>query len=245
MYKYFKILLYFLLLIVTTKSFCQETIRIDYQLQIADEPGLFVDVPYIREDFLKVVNSKIKPTFSLVLQRGNSYFFENSELTDVQTNGMMNAFGNFTGEIYTKNDSVYTKQNLLGNKIFKKSKYKENWLLTSETKIIDTFLCYKATNVNVVIGLKDKIWNHPVIAWYCPKLPYQLGPNGYGNLPGLILALQVRNAFYIMSKIDFNSNEKFNINILKKATMKSESEINLIYDNNHKKDGEIIKKNAK
>jgi GLPGLI family protein len=157
----------------------------------------------------------------------------------------MDGFAGYTGESYTIADSVYRKKSFIGSNVFQKSKNIENWKITNESKLIDNFLCFKATNIKKVDAVNGKIFNHPVTAWFCPKIPFQLGPNGYGNLPGLILELQVRNVNYAMLKIDFHSSEKFNTNVLKRATMMSESEINLIYDNNHKKDGEIIKKNTK
>jgi GLPGLI family protein len=70
-------------------------------------------------------------------------------------------------------------------------------------KEIEGFLCYKATSTNIVINQKGT-FRFPIIAWYCPKIPLSFGPNGYGNLPGLILELQVRNVMYGVKKIDLN-----------------------------------------
>ena len=72
----------------------------------------------------------------------------------------------------------------------------------------------------------NKVFNHPVIAWYCPKLPYAFGPNTYGNLPGLILELQVRNVVYGVKKIDLNSDLTFDTAFLAKKTIITEEELN-------------------
>jgi GLPGLI family protein len=244
MTKYLKVIFYSLLISNTSNFFCQKTIKIDYKLQIADEAELFNDNPTFRNIFLEIVNTKEKPTFSLIILDGNSYFFKKAGLTDIKSSGLMDGFSGYTGEIYNYGDSIYKKQSFLGNNVYQKSKNIENWIITDESKLIDNFLCFKATNIKKVIG-NDKVFNHPVIAWFCPKIPYQLGPNGYGNLPGLILELQVRNVTFGMSKIDFESNEKFDINILKNFKMKSESEVIKIYENNHIKDGEVLKKSSK
>jgi GLPGLI family protein len=64
----------------------------------------------------------------------------------------------------------------------------KSWNITSESKIIDNYLCYKAEYIKKikVNGVeKSKL----VIAWFAPSLPYPYGPNGYNGLPGLILEL--------------------------------------------------------
>jgi len=70
------------------------------------------------------------------------------------------------------------------------------WKITSETKKIDNFLCYKATGFNIGINSKTGHYKTPVIAWFCPEIPYSYGSLKFGNLPGLILELQTRNAVF-------------------------------------------------
>jgi GLPGLI family protein len=72
----------------------------------------------------------------------------------------------------------------------------------------------KATS-NFKVVNKEKIFNHPVIAWYCPSIPYSFGPNGYSGLPGLILELQVRNVVYGATQIELNTTETFEIDTKK------------------------------
>lgn len=93
--------------------------------------------------------------------------------------------------------------------IFEKDTYliidnlENNWKFTSETKMIDGYECYKATTEYIVRN-SIKTFYHPVIAWYCPQLPYSFGPAGYGGLPGLILELQVWNNVFGVEKIVLN-----------------------------------------
>lgn len=75
------------------------------------------------------------------------------------------------------------------------------WEMTSETKMINGFLCYRANSFEIVNN-ETRIFRHPVIAWYCPVLPFSYGPMQYGGLPGLILGLQVRNVVFGVTKID-------------------------------------------
>jgi len=69
------------------------------------------------------------------------------------------------------------------------------WQITNETKKIDNFLCYKAIGIESVTNKKGH-FRKPVIAWFCPEIPYSYGPLKFGNLPGLILELQTRNAVF-------------------------------------------------
>lgn len=87
----------------------------------------------------------------------------------------------------------------------------QSWQITSETKIINQFTCYKATS-NFKVVRVDKVFQFPIIAWFCPDLPSEFGPMGYGGLPGLILELQERNIVYGVQKINLEANIK-NINL--------------------------------
>jgi GLPGLI family protein len=120
--------------------------------------------------------------------------------------------------------SIFEQSSLLGDNVYCKTELKDNWVLHNETKMIDNFLCYKATNINKVVGI-DRIFNHPVTAWYCPALPYRYGPNGYGNLPGLILELQVRNVNYASKSIQLQSELRFDTDFLKKAKILTTEEL--------------------
>jgi GLPGLI family protein len=99
------------------------------------------------------------------------------------------------------------------------------WKLENETKIIDGYLCYKAT-AELVRKNGDKVFKFPIIAWYCPTIPFPFGPLGYGGLPGLILQLQERNVVYGIQKMNFND-QKMNL-IIKPIVGKriTEAELN-------------------
>lgn len=63
------------------------------------------------------------------------------------------------------------------------------------TQVINGKKCIKAT-----LQTDSK-----TIAWYCPDIPCQMGPNGYGGLPGLIMKLESESATYIL--IDFKKSD--------------------------------------
>jgi GLPGLI family protein len=102
-------------------------------------------------------------------------------------------------------------------------------VLTNETKLIDNYLCYKATNIYKVTN-DIKTFLHPVIAWYCPQIPYRYGPNGYSNLPGLILELQVRNVVFGAKVIKLDSELDFDLKFLDKIKILRGKEVDDAYE---------------
>lgn len=73
------------------------------------------------------------------------------------------------------------------------------WLIQEEHKMIGDYLCFKATRMKIR-GPKNNI-AHPIVAWFCPELPYAFGPLEYGGLPGLILELQTVNVLFGARKV--------------------------------------------
>ena len=101
-----------------------------------------------------------------------------------------------------------------------------NWRLENETKQIDGYLCYKATSEQVVVNSKGT-FKHPIVAWYCPNIPFNFGPKGYTSLPGLILELQVRNITWGATKIELRKENKI-IEKPKKGKLITEEEFKKI-----------------
>ena len=193
----------------------QKNINVQYVVKIEDEKELFSKNPSLRQMFDNARMDVNNLLFNLVINDSGSKFYDNSILSS-STNNIKNTtlFTGYSGTTYQFSDNVFLKMNYLENDIFVKEPLRSNWELHNETKIIDTYLCYKATSINRIDNGSGKIINHPVTAWYCPKLPYRYGPNGYSNLPGLILELQVRNVVFGVSKIDLNTNIKFDLSFL-------------------------------
>lgn len=84
------------------------------------------------------------------------------------------------------------------------------WQLTSDSKLIGKFKCYKALTTKVVENNKG-IFNHPVEAWYAPEIPFGFGPVGYGGLPGLIIEIQYQNVRFYVSTIELNTKKDIKI----------------------------------
>lgn len=207
----------------------QKNIYIEYSVKIYDEERLNGIDPEFRKMFVEAMTEAEKMSFGLIITNSSSKFFDNAKMATSDYEyfkSSSTSFAGYTGEVFQYLNNLYKNSSSLAKNMMVKEPLKSNWILHNETKLIDNYLCYKATNVNVVDNRSGKIFNHPVIAWYCPKLPYNYGPNGYSNLPGLILELQVRNVVFGAKKIDLNSELNFDTTFLKTVKTITLSELN-------------------
>lgn len=206
----------------------EKVIALEYGLTLEPEKDLFKDNPMLKQLLNESVANAKNEKFTLLINKEGSKFFHNSSL-NLNDKNYTPLMSNYQGETYSLNNDIYIKSLLLGNNIFIKKEKVKNWVITTETKLIDNYKCFKATNTFQVIS-PNKVFNHPVIAWFCPDLPYNYGPNGYSNLPGLILQLQEFNAIYGVKKISFNSEENFSFNELKNIKTLTQEEADKILD---------------
>lgn len=78
---------------------------------------------------------------------------------------------------YVDQKEFFEKQFLIKDEI-----PKLQWKIMGEAKQIAGFVCQKAVT---------KIDTNVVTGWFCPTIPISAGPSGIGQLPGLILELQL------------------------------------------------------
>ncbi|MEN9489527.1 MAG: hypothetical protein RL494_1792, partial [Bacteroidota bacterium] len=112
-------------------------------------------------------------------------------------------------------------------KVIVDRKVLQEWTLTNENKLISGYKCYKATTpVFKSDGTKKTDLSSLVTAWYCPEIPTKMGPNGYGDLPGLILELQTTANTFLATNISLNPNKEVFIDKLTEPKAISEKELN-------------------
>jgi len=227
-----KIVLLFIILLATTGFAQGKNISVQYTLVIQNEPELFKSNALLRNSFENAMRDSNQITFELIVTKNGSIFFDKKKLetdSNIGSNGFAMAMASYMGIIYDLKDRVLIQYTLLGENIYSESDLKSNWELTNETKLIDNYLCYKATNIYKVTN-ETKTFLHPVTAWYCPQIPYRYGPNGYSNLPGLILELQVRNVVFGAKTIKLDSELDFDLKFLDKIKILSQKEIEEAYE---------------
>jgi GLPGLI family protein len=133
------------------------------------------------------------------------------------------AMAGYSGVIYQTKEKVYRFS--ITENLFSYFDFYKDWKITSETKVVDGYTCYKAIGINQ-IKYRELVFNHQIIAWFCPDLPYSIGPMGYGGLPGLILEIRIRNATYLATKIEMNTNDKVDIKFFNKYKKITLEELN-------------------
>lgn len=62
-----------------------------------------------------------------------------------------------------------------------------DWQLSTESKTIANYKCFKATCKKKDFGPPGRDNMLEIVAWYCPSIPVSIGPKGLYGLPGLIL----------------------------------------------------------
>lgn len=203
---------------------------IQYGINI-EMPAELKEPNSFKTSYLEAIENAKHLNFTLNFNQETSVFnIINAIGRDDQGYFYAKLFSGYKGEVYqSKESTLSVLGGEFGNFILKKEP--NEWELTNETKEIEGFLCYKATSKKVVINTKGT-FQFPVIAWYCPKIPFSYGPNGYGNLPGLILELQVRNVVFGVKKIDLNLEKTPLIPKIKDYKIVTEKELNEIINNN-------------
>jgi GLPGLI family protein len=200
-----------IVLFQTCFVFAQEKI-ITYSIKLSKEKE-FENLEYLKKMQEKAIQSTKNITYTLTISDSITRFTldENMEM-DANQNGRAFAMTliEVDKDIYVKNNFSYRNNGATffdENEYIIEEKIDTNWVLSTETKLIDKKTCYKATTTYYGRN-SDKIFQYPITAWYCPEIPLSYGPAGFGGLPGLILELQKNKVTFGATKINLNSKKK-------------------------------------
>jgi len=150
--------------------------------------------------------------FFLLFNENESLFYSNSE-HNMENEGekKSNLTSIFSGARAIYYHNLKTKKMLSQNLSFDKlliDVEPEVWKLTSETKEIGGYNCYKATTFQKVEGRKG-IMYRSVTAWYTPQISVPFGVQNFRGLPGLTLELSIDGKiFFKVIKLEFSPKEK-------------------------------------
>jgi len=109
------------------------------------------------------------------------------------------------------------------NTLIKSHPSELKWTLSKESKMIDNYLCFKASrNIEVI----NSSGNHKFVieAWYCPEIPLSFGPTDFNGLPGLILEARSTHYTFYVKSIKINYDKELTINPLKSNKIITEDE---------------------
>ena len=217
----------------------------DFKSRIEGNKNITPEMQKMIEERMKKMFEK---TFFLNFDKSASIYKEEEKLdAPGQGQGGMRMMSSFMGGggTYYKNvkEKKYTVDKEFMGKEFliKDSLITYKWQLSSETRVIGGYNCFKATAVipasktdfrNFKAKPKEEVkegepkkeekrtnfmdeFDLPkeitITAWYTPEIPINQGPEGYWGLPGLILEVNDGKTVILCSKVVLNSKEKVEI----------------------------------
>lgn len=223
----------YLFLVFTLKCISQSGTA-TYKIQIAfDEEAMAVDKKYGLLQNAVEAPEEMEYVLTFKNKESNFYLADDDGLDKVAVNTVSALVGvrnmtyhnletkemlhkvNADGLIIKKNEFVIKEVNNL------------KWKITSETKLIDAYLCYKALTYKTIIK-NGKEFQETATSWFCPKLPYAFGPAKYSELPGLILEIQEKNIAFMIKNISFDPEENIIITIPEAKKIISQQEYHTI-----------------
>lgn len=171
---------------------------------------LNIDLPAGNEELIKSMPSSHNITKTLVFNSNESYYKDGESNEDLNINqekdgmDMQIVMKNPENTIYTNKEKnlVLQSKEFLGKFFLITGELNsKKWKLLADQKNILGHGCQKAILIDTAQDL---------VVWYALDIPVQAGPNGYGNLPGLILRAEIdQDARTITAtKIDFRGLRK-------------------------------------
>lgn len=224
------------------------TVSATYKMFLSfDEEIMKVDKKYGYLQNAIDVSQKMRYELTFKDKESNFHQVQNSNLDETSIN-TANSFANLSKSIYTNLSKKIMIHELISdgniineNEFIVVDSIKLKWNITSESKMIGEYLCYKATTTKTIIK-PERTVKENVTAWFCPKLPYSFGPAVYNSLPGLILELQEKNIAFVIENLNFNNEDNFITIPTAKKTI-SKQEYYDVIDNRFKMIEEMSKQN--
>ncbi|UAM98398.1 GLPGLI family protein [Polaribacter litorisediminis] len=186
----------------------------------------------MQEELQKRMQKMNQKTFILEFDKTTSMYKEDVKLDDPTPRAgsrkmvVMSFGGSGSADLYYKD----IKENRFANKteimgkpfLVKDALEKYEWELSSETKSIGTYTCYKATfskeveniNMSMINGESKETKtteNVTTTAWYTTEVPISNGPADYQGLPGLILEINDGKNLIVCTEIILNPEKTITI----------------------------------
>jgi GLPGLI family protein len=177
------------------------------------------------------LKNRLEKTYILSFNKQESLFIEEEKLDAIS--GATDSWGsNFSrGHQYKniKDTTLVQAQEFYGKKFLVKDKLQKfDWVMSSESKQIGNYLCFKAI---ATVPTSELVWFDfswgdlqapsseaqgtipmtAVEAWYTLQIPIGHGPAEYWGLPGFILEVSAGNTTILCSEIILNPKEKVKI----------------------------------
>ncbi|KAF2515457.1 GLPGLI family protein [Flavobacterium salilacus subsp. salilacus] len=219
-------------LILFGNLFYGQTGTITYSATLDKNSGLATNE--ITKKYYQAATENIKDLkFELLFNKDKSIFImDETAKLDTRSYDAIKSFIGYYGSYYQEKMNLYKLiKKMLPEDYLVKTDIITNWDITKTSKVIKGYKCFKATTPHIVDG---KQTGPPIVAWYCPELPYNFGPNGISGLPGLILEVQKSNQ-YLLTVSDIKIGTVETQKVKKPIAFKevSETEFNKQFDEHY------------
>ncbi|MES2545687.1 MAG: GLPGLI family protein [Bacteroidota bacterium] len=199
-----------ILLLFVTNFVIAQSGQVVYSVQISPNAN---DKKFEHKDFIaKLIEKATSQQFLLVFNATRSNFKMNEGMNNVSAyddkiiNIAKLAFTSSSDIYYDKENQIEFSKKTDGT-ILKNTTLNTNWEIQTESKIISSYLCYKAVLKIPFVNRKGEARVNEITAWFAPSLPYSFGPKHFYGLPGLILETTENKTTFLATKITFDSNE--------------------------------------
>lgn len=196
----------------------------------------------MQEELQKRLQKMNQKTFILEFDKNSSIYKEEAQLKSPKPQAgnqitVISFGGPGEGSIYYKNikENRFANQTeIQGKRFLVKDKLEDiKWELSTETKNIGNYTCYKATFSKEVETIHNYIKNGKSVedkkketivttAWYTTQVPISNGPDNYQGLPGLILEINDGQKMIVCTEIILNPKDKITIKEPKKGKVVSQ-----------------------
>ena len=214
----------------------------------------------MQEEIQKRIQKMNQKTFILEFDKTSSIYKEDVKLAAPNPKAganrvmVMSFGGSASTDIYYKNikEKRFANQTeIMGKPFLVKDKLKNyKWELSSETKNIGQYTCYKAIfseevenmTMSVMNGETKEVKKKETVvttAWYTTQIPLSNGPDDFQGLPGLILEINDGKRMIVCTEIILNPEKTIKIDEPTKGKVVSQKKFTKIQSEKSK---EMIEK---
>ena len=204
-------IIWMILFLMPTLLMAQQSGKITYETTIDVHRRMMGH----RAQFKDMVPQFRKTQSELYFHKGQSLYKHlppsEDELAERATQGrrMRFAFRNAENTVwidYENHARIESREFMDKKFLIKGEPEKYPWKLTGETKQVGEYLCQKAT-------FQDT--SDQVVAWFTINVPVPLGPGRYGQLPGLILHIDINDGERTMTAQEIKLDGDLDFSIIK------------------------------
>lgn len=220
-------------------------------LKINDSKGAPDDA--MQKQLAAQMKKMFQKTFTLNFTKTTSAYTQNKKLAAPQPmqGGMEIRFEGMGGgeDVLYKNISAkrfVNKTEVMSKRFLIKDNLPDyGWELTSETKNIGNYTCYKATRTKEVEYTKFDFKEGKesskkatriikTTAWYTPQIPVSNGPGKYWGLPGLILEIKEGKQTIVCTEVVLNPKKTITVKEPTKGKVVTQKKYEAIMDKKSK-----------